>query len=76
MMLLPFYLSTYFLEGFDALVEVLTLVCSTDLYADTSLSLRNYGIVETCYEDTFFLHLGSVLLLSPIKVSRLLHKSY
>ena len=61
-MLLPFYFGTYFLEGFDTLVEVLTFVRSRNLYTDTSLTLWNYRVVETCYEDTLFLHLGSILL--------------
>ena len=41
---------------------MLTFVGCADLNADTSLSLWYYGIVETCNEDAFFLHLSSILL--------------
>ena len=50
---------THFREGGDALVEVLSFMGSRNLYTDTGLILRHYGIVETGNKDTLFLHLGS-----------------
>lgn len=40
-------------EGFDGLVEVLAVVSSRELYADTSFALRYDRIVETCHVDAF-----------------------
>lgn len=59
---LSFYFSTYLLECLDALVKMLTLVSCANLYADASLTLWHYGVVEAGNEDTFLLHLGSILL--------------
>ena len=46
----------------DALVQVLTFVTGRNLYTDTSLSLRNDGIIESSYVYTFLLQ-GSCIFL-------------
>ena len=47
---------TYLGEGCNSLVEVLTAMSGRELHTDTSLILRYYGIVETCYVDTLLGH--------------------
>ena len=49
-------------EGGDSLVEVLAAVSGRELYTDTSLILRYYGVVEAGYVDTLLGHaVGEVL---------------
>ena len=45
-------LSTDFNEGCYALIELCAGVCCRDLYTNTSLILRYYGVVESGYVDT------------------------
>ena len=46
----------------NAFVEMLALVCSGNLYADTGLSLRYYGIEESGDVDALFLQCGGKTL--------------
>lgn len=55
-------LLAYLDECGNAFVEVCTLVASRNLYADTGLVLRYYGVVETGDIDALFLKLGSIYL--------------